>query len=79
MDEKPRNPGRGVAIIVVLAAVPVLYVLSIGPADVLVRTGMIPNDTAVLVYMPITLLCQWEPARSVMEWYVSQWSQFGQP
>jgi hypothetical protein len=55
----------------------VFYVLSIGPADVLVRTGTIPNDPAVWVYMPLTLICQWEPARNVMEWYISLWSHLG--
>jgi hypothetical protein len=56
------------------AIVPVLYLLSVGPATTLYLIGGIPGHTYGVLYGPLAVVCDKSPAvQSVVEWYVRLW------
>jgi hypothetical protein len=63
--------------ILVLVALPVLYVASVGPAVLLASRGMIQGDEnsfAARFYSPLSFVhSNCEPARQALDWYVSLW------
>jgi hypothetical protein len=70
------NPGKNSAALIVIVGVlllPVLYVLSLGPAVMIVdRTGM-GEDFAKIFYYPLIWLHENTPLAGPLEWYVSLW------
>jgi hypothetical protein len=48
------------------------YALSIGPFVWLANRGYLPQFVGV-IYVPIGLLGYWEPARRIIQWYISFW------
>lgn len=68
---------------IAVAAVLLLYVLSIGPvwryADLSIRTGW-PSDrwltTYQTIYTPVFWLCdRWDGAWEVLAWYEARWEE----
>lgn len=81
-DDASRSPesssrnGAGLALLAValLCFVPVLYVLSIGPADYLVRSDYIDAETSRAFYWPLVWLYNsYEPIQPLFEWYLEWW------
>jgi hypothetical protein len=83
MDDRPtkRERASGAALVAVLFVVlfllPVLYVLSIGPAAWLVNTGRLNFDegsVTVRFYTPLLLAAECcPPVDDSLQWYVSLW------
>jgi hypothetical protein len=72
--EFTRNQGAVVALI----ALPILYVLSIGPAIYAfgaMRSSVSPQVSAALdtFYKPVTLLSDHTPLKTPLEWYFELW------
>jgi len=68
--------GAGLALVVLLIfmLLPMLYVLSVGPADYLVRSGNINGETVRTIYWPLAWLYDsWEPIQPLFEWYLELW------
>ncbi len=69
--------------ILVLVALPVLYVASVGPAVLLAQRGVIQGDEnsfAARFYSPLSFAhSNCEPARQALDWYVSLWDSPAQP
>lgn len=64
-----------VVLLLVVVVLPALYVLSIGPAEVLVNKGYLSTATAQTIYYPILIFCQRNDAiGELMESYVSLWT-----
>ena len=58
----------------ILAALPVLYVLSVGPMVRLMRQGYMSEEFAIAFYWPLEKLCEaCEPLARVIVWYQSLW------
>jgi hypothetical protein len=75
-DREPGRGGTGVAIllVVVLFFLPVLYVLSCGPAIALVFHGYLSGEAFDFAYYPLSLATEssdW--IASILEWYVALW------
>lgn len=60
------------AILVVLC-LPILYVLSLGPAILLMRHGWLDDSSVEIAYLPLTWLHEHTPLRQPLEWYASLW------
>jgi len=78
MSEEPRKP-LWTWIATALIALPVLYVLSLGPWNWLVAHGWISQRLLVAIgvfYWPIDLITVHgpEPVRRAIMWYISFWS-----
>lgn len=78
MVEQPNNANRssgglGIAVaLVMLALLPVLYVLSVGPVAMMFPQE--PPDWAKVVYAPLIWLAETsDVAAKVLEWYVRLW------
>ena len=57
-----------------LLSVLLLYLLSTGPLDVLIRTGVISRESYFLVpFEPIRWLHAHTPLEKPLEWYVAPW------
>ena len=73
-----RPEGRAAVVLVLVAlliALPMLYILSSGPAILLVDTGLVPMAVVRVVYAPIGWLEHNSPAcREFIQWYVGLWS-----
>jgi hypothetical protein len=68
------------AIVIVLALLPALYVLSVGPANYLFETGVISEKTLLSVYAPIHWLAQYsEVFESIISWYCWIWTATRSP
>jgi len=74
-DDHPKSrPTAAPWIVVVLMLLPVAYALSVGPARVLVNSGVISGDTYRLLYVPIALAYdQCRPIRQPIDWYIGLW------
>lgn len=81
-DDRSRSPesssrsGAGLALVVavLLVLLPVLYVLSIGPADYLVRSDYLDAETSRAFYGPLVWLYNsYEPIQPLLEWYLEWW------
>jgi hypothetical protein len=72
-----QRPGSTVAVwlIVVLTLLPVLYVLSTGPAVWLQDNGYVSNSSLV-IYWPLEMACRnCKPIRRTFEVYLSLWGR----
>lgn len=75
-SENTWNAGLKTALI----ALPILYVLSIGPAVyVLERSGLESDPVVAIVltvYYPLDLLYQKTPLRIPLQWYIDHWREY---
>ena len=72
MTERPRS-SLAVWLIVAAVLLPVVYVLSIGPAMQLDGGGIL-SDRFIWTYWPLLWLhAHCPPARNVLDWYVGLW------
>lgn len=75
-DDKGKS-GGGLAILlmaVVALLLPIVYVLSIGPAVWLLNRGLLPETPLVTIYAPLEWLARssdWFQAAA--EWYIQFW------
>jgi hypothetical protein len=70
MTDTRSTPWLAIALVLVVI-LPVLYVLSWGPAVGLHSTGRISEETLVTAYLPLLYLATYfEPLRQFMNWYV---------
>ncbi len=66
------SPGFPAWLIWLLLSLPLLYVLSIGPAARLITTGAIPLHTFEAFYGPVFVLAHYVPPfKSSLIWYIS--------
>jgi hypothetical protein len=77
-DEEKKKPGAAFwATVVVVCLLLAGYPLSIGPANWLLRHGMLPEQThpaLTTFYRPIDFTCDnSETIADTMRWYVSLW------
>ena len=71
----PQDPEdkSGLAWVLVVAALPLLYLVSIGPAAAVVRAYPQTEETFTKIYFPIILLHKHTPLREPLEWWVELW------
>jgi hypothetical protein len=73
MDDDQRTPRSALAVWLIVAALPVTYVLSIGPAFLLCKHGYL-SEVALYLYLPLYYLhLHCEPFRVALDWYGSLW------
>jgi len=73
-DNKQGRSVAGVVTLVVVVLLPVLYVLSIGPAEWLAAHGYCSEDAIGYAYAPVVLLyISSETARLVLDYSVGLW------
>ena len=76
MDSPSRHKRTGVAIaVLIVALLPILYVLSVGPAAMLISTTESGELVSVflVVYYPLNWLHDNTPLREPLEAYVELW------
>jgi hypothetical protein len=62
------------AILAAMLLLPVLYVLSIGPAAWLCVKGYIDSDSSMAIYWPVLWLAgQSQAPKVALGWYISLW------
>jgi hypothetical protein len=71
--DKPRSFAPIIAaLLLLLFFLPVLYVLSVGPAVWLVNNGSLDEDTAKAFYWPLRIAIEaCSPFRDALAWYIS--------
>ncbi len=72
-EEQPAKRPSALPVIVALIALPVIYVLSIGPSLVLVRHDLITKEAFRWFYSPLDWLGWFEPFRRFIAWYLRLW------
>jgi hypothetical protein len=76
MERKESKPIGAVMMSVVLLLLPMLYVLSIGPAVWLLDRGAISKKLLYTAYAPVDwLVHQNETFGDAMEWYCGLWAE----
>lgn len=71
---KENRSGCAIAVTIGFVLLPVLYLLSIGPAVWLVEHKRMPEPLAEVIYAPVLILADWAPAfRNLLEWYIQFW------
>lgn len=71
MDERRRSAAPVVAAVLIALAVPILYVLSVGPASWLIEHQYLSRDQAVIFYYPVIYVVENNDSiKRVMVWYV---------
>lgn len=80
MDEprKEKSPSGGgapiMALLVIVLLMPLLYVLSIGPAALYYHTHGEEPEWLAYLYYPLGMLVEWvEPLQPILEWYLELW------
>jgi hypothetical protein len=75
MDDKPKGNGMAWGIVgAALLLVPLLYVLSIGPAAWLSSRGYLSDGATETIYYPVILASeQFGWCQEVVNWYVDFW------
>lgn len=73
-DQQSREPGPFAGCVYVATLLlPVLYVLSFGPACWLGNNGYL-SDEVKIVYVPLCLLAEYcPPVKGTLQWYVELW------
>lgn len=73
-DEKTSKSGKTWLYVVgIVLSLPLLYILSVGPAFVLAARGMIPMWTVEFVYLPLERFAEVTGTDSSVQTYVSAW------
>jgi hypothetical protein len=79
MDDERRSRLPVIAVAVTAVAVPVLYLLAIGPLNWLVNQGYIDSESTICsalraIYWPVIVVADaYRPLGSVLEWYLKLW------
>ncbi len=76
MSEETGSKSGHRAAIAIVAMMPVLYVLSIGPVAALAERGVIPPLVAINFYQPVFWLCQYRAFEMPLERYLELWGVF---
>jgi hypothetical protein len=69
------NSGLAIFLAVFIASLPVLYVLSTGPAVWLLNRGVLTHESPIwFVYAPITaVVATWPRCEGALTWYLHFW------
>ena len=72
-DDKPKQrSGCALGFTVLVAVLPVLYVLSVGPVVWLSVHDWVPENVLGVLYWPLDQLCRWSPTiNGMVSWYVA--------
>jgi hypothetical protein len=79
MSEQAERSRGWFYLAVVLALLPLLYVASIGPANLLVDRLDLDLDSFQAAYAPVDWLAAHTPLRRPLEWYVDLWAPAESP
>ncbi len=72
--ENARKSSAAVIVVLIALLMPALYVLSIGPAVMILNhTGGAGQDLAQIFYYPIIWLHENTPLSVPLEWYIELW------
>jgi hypothetical protein len=77
VPHRPPQQSRGMAALalVLLLLFPIAYVLSVGPACLLVNEHILEEQVLETVYAPIIIVSDWSPTiGECMGWYVELWT-----
>ena len=76
-NESPQNSDdrSGLGWVLVVAALPLLYLLSIGPAAAVARAYPQTEETLTKIYFPIILLHRHTPLREPLDWWMELWTK----
>ena len=75
MSDRTRKAVWPIIVGVILAAMVVVYVVSIGPAEVPLENGYLPPNVYLTFYYPIFKACEWSPAiEHAVDWYIMMWT-----
>jgi hypothetical protein len=73
--ESNESKCRSIVVVAFLATLPLLYILSAGPAIVLRNKGGMDADTFLLVYAPVILIYDAVPPFQIaFDWYLHWWA-----
>jgi hypothetical protein len=72
-DEKRGGAGCAIGLVVAFVLLPLLYVLSVGPAILVAKAIPSAEGFLQVIYWPLLLLHEYEPAKTVLDWYVAFW------
>ncbi len=73
MSDEPKRFRLTFIILVAVSALPVLYVLSYGPALALFERDFVSVNAIDRAYAPLDLLFANDTARDAMQWYAGFW------
>ena len=66
--------GLALAVVALFILLPVLYVLSVGPAVYLARRDYVSREAVHAFYWPLAWLYDsWELIQPLLEWYLNWW------
>lgn len=78
MPSEPKRDGRGALVAAIglsLIVVPLLYVLSVGPAARAAVAGILPESIFEVLYAPLEWLrAVWPAFHDATDWYAQLWS-----
>jgi len=70
--DRKRGPLVG-CLVVAIIVLPILYVLSFGPACWLGNNGFLGEEAKIL-YAPLVLVAEWcPPLKGELQWYIDLW------
>jgi hypothetical protein len=73
-DEKRGGSGVAIGCLLMLLFVPLLYVLSVGPAVWLVEHYPATEYAINILYTPLSLVAEsFSPVKAFFEWYIDFW------
>lgn len=74
-DRKERGWASAALVTAILVLLPVLYVLSAGPAEIMLEHDCLSPEFCLAFYWPIAKVCEWSPLiDDAFSWYVMQWT-----
>jgi len=74
MTNRPAFVGLLVLMAVLVASMPLLYLLSVGPALCLADAGYISFFTIQRIYSPLVKIAEsWSPLNEFLGWYIYLW------
>lgn len=71
--ETPRKNSAAAVALIGILMLPLLYVLSLGPAVMIIDHTGCGEDFAEVVYYPLIWLHENTPLRASLDWYVGLW------
>jgi hypothetical protein len=75
IESEKKRGGHGCLILSLIGLfVPVIYVLSIGPANLITTHFPAAQPVIEVIYWPITVVCSFcEPVNNALVWYADLW------